>query len=46
MCTCGWCVMAEPQVCNTEVMAILAPKCFGSAAMVSMVSAEALNSRS
>ena len=38
--------MAEPQVCSTEVMAILAPRCLGSAAIVSMVSAEALNSRS
>ncbi len=38
--------MAEPQVCSTAVMAILAPRCLGSAAMVSIVSAEALNSRS
>ena len=38
--------MAEPQVCSTEVMAMLAPRCFGSAAIVSSVSAEALNSRS
>jgi hypothetical protein len=27
---------AEPQVCSTEVMPILAPGCFGSAAIVSM----------
>ena len=38
--------MAEPQVCNTEVMPILAPRCFGSAAIVSIVSDEALNRRS
>jgi len=38
--------MAEPQVCSTEVMPILAPRCFGSAAIVSMVSAETLNKRS
>ncbi len=37
--------MAEPQVCSTEVMAILAPKCFGSAAIVVSVPAEALNRR-
>jgi hypothetical protein len=38
--------MAEPQVWSTAVMPILAPKCLGSAAMVSMVSAAALNNRS
>ena len=38
--------MAEPQLCSTEVTPILAPKCLGSAAIVSMVSAETLNSRS
>ena len=38
--------MAEPQVCSTEVMAMRAPRCLGSAAIVSMVSADALNSRS
>jgi hypothetical protein len=38
--------MAEPQVCSTEVMPILAPKCFGSAAIVNIVSAETLNRRS
>ena len=27
--------MAEPQVWSTDVMAIFAPKCFGSAAIVS-----------
>jgi hypothetical protein len=37
--------MAEPQVCSTAVMAILAPRCLGSAAMVSMVSAAALKRR-
>jgi hypothetical protein len=46
MCTCGWWVMAEPQLCNTDVMPMRAPRCFGSAAMVSIVSDEALNSRS
>ena len=34
------------QVCSTEVMAMRAPRCFGSAAIASIVSAEALNSRS
>ena len=46
MCTWGWCVMAEPQVCSTEVKPIFAPRRFGSAAIVSSVSALALNSRS
>ena len=32
MCTWGWWVMAEPQVCSTAVMPILAPRCLGSAA--------------
>ena len=31
--------MADPQVCNTEVIPTLAPRCLGSAAMVSTVSA-------
>jgi hypothetical protein len=43
MCTCGWFVMAEPQVCGTVVMA---PRCLRSPAMVRVVSADALNSRS
>jgi hypothetical protein len=38
--------MAEPQVWSTAVMPMRAPRCFGSAAMVSMVSDAALNSRS
>ena len=38
--------MEEPQVWSTEVMPILAPRCLGSAAIVSMVSAETLNKRS
>jgi hypothetical protein len=38
--------MAEPQVCSTDVMAILAPSRLGSAAIVSVVSADALNTRS
>ena len=46
MCTCGWWVMAEPHVCKTEVMPMRAPRCFGSAAMVSVVSALALMRRS
>jgi len=36
-------VIAEPQVCKTERIPMRAPRCLGSAAMVSMVSAEALN---
>jgi len=32
--------MAEPQLCNTDVMPMRAPRCFGSAAMVSIVSDE------
>src|SRR6202040_4015495 len=43
MWTCGWWVSAEPQVCKTERIPMRAPRCLGSAAMVSMVSAEALN---
>ena len=46
MWTCGWCVIAEPQVCSTLVSPIRAPRCLGSAAMVVRVSAAALNSRS
>jgi hypothetical protein len=38
--------MAEPQVWSTAVMPIRAPRCFGSAAIVSSVSDEALNSAS
>ncbi len=44
--TCGWWVMADPHVWSTEVMPMRAPRCFGSAAMVSVVSALALSSRS
>ena len=36
----------DPQVCKTAVMPIRAPRCLGSAAMVSIVSAAARNSRS
>ena len=36
MWTCGWWVSAEPQVCSTAVMPIRAPRCLGSAAIVSM----------
>ena len=46
MCTWGWCVIAEPQVCSTAVMPILAPRCLASAAIASVVSAAALNNRS
>ncbi len=42
--TCGWGVSAEPQVCNTSVAPICAPRCFRSAAMVSKVSAATSNS--
>ena len=38
--------MAEPQVCSTEVKPMRAPRCLGSAAIVRMVSEEALNRRS
>ena len=34
------------KLCSTEMMPIRAPKCFGSAATVSIVSAETLNKRS
>ena len=40
MCTCGWCVIVEPQVCSTEVIPILAPSRLRSAAILSIVSAE------
>jgi hypothetical protein len=43
MWTWGWWVIADPQVCKTERIPMRAPRCLGSAAMVSMVSAEALN---
>ena len=46
MCTCGWWVSADPHVWSTAVMPIRAPRCLGSAAMVSIVSDAALNSRS
>src|ERR1700719_4144121 len=46
MWTCGWWVSADPQVCSTEVTPIRAPRCLGSAAIVIIVSAEALNIRS
>ena len=37
---------AEPQVCNTVVIPMRAPRYLGSAAIVISVSADALNSRS
>src|SRR5215470_11507576 len=37
---------AEPQVCSTAVMPMRAPRCLGSAAMMRIVSADALNRRS
>src|SRR2546426_9468230 len=46
MCTGGWWVMVEPQVWSTAVMPMRAPRRLGSAAIVSTVSAAALNSRS
>ena len=46
MCTCGWWVSAEPQVWKTDMKPMRAPRCLGSAAIVSSVSAEALNRRS
>src|SRR6195256_1657008 len=46
MWTCGWWVSADPQVCSTKVTPIRAPRCLGSAAIVIIVSAEALNRRS
>jgi hypothetical protein len=36
----------EPQVWSTAVMPILAPRCLGSAAIASVASAAALNSKS
>ena len=36
MWTCGWWVIAEPQVWSTAVMPMRAPRCLGSAAIVSM----------
>ena len=46
ICTCGWWVIAEPQVWSTAVIPIRAPRCLGSAAIVSIVSDAARNSRS
>ena len=46
MCTWGWCVIAEPQVCSTAVTPMRAPRCLGSAAIVIVVLAAALNRRS
>src|SRR3712207_8472803 len=34
----GWCVRADPHVWSTAVIPIRAPRCFGSAAIVIMVS--------
>src|SRR6516225_9209310 len=45
ICTCGWWVSAEPQVCSTAVIPIRAPRRLGSAAMASVVSAAAFISR-
>ena len=36
----------EPQVCSTDMKPMRAPRCLGVAAILSVVSAEALNSRS
>jgi hypothetical protein len=46
MWTWGWWVSAEPHVWSTAVMPMRAPRCFGSAAIVSIVADAALNSRS
>ena len=43
---CGWWVSADPQVWSTAVMPMRAPRYFGSAAMVIIVSDAALKSRS
>ena len=43
-CTCGWWVSAEPHVCSTSVAPMLAPRCLGSAAIRSSVSAAMSNS--
>src|SRR5271163_598422 len=40
MCTCGWCVSAEPHVCSTDMKPMRAPRCLGVAAILSVVSAE------
>jgi hypothetical protein len=42
----GWCVRADPHVWSTAVIPIRAPRCFGSAAIVIMVSDAARTSRS
>src|SRR5438270_4568617 len=44
--TCGWWVIAEPQLWSTAVAPMRAPRCLGSAAIVSSVSAALRNSRS
>src|SRR5215472_15982631 len=40
---CGWWVSVDPQLCNTAVSTIRAPRCLGSAAMVIRVSAATLS---
>ena len=45
-CICGWCVSAEPHVCSTDMKPMRAPRCRRVAAILSVVSADALNSRS
>src|SRR5205823_4984045 len=37
---CGWWVIAEPQLWSTAVKPMRAPRCLGSAAMVSSLSAQ------
>src|SRR5215469_6165228 len=44
--TCGWWVIAEPQLWSTAVAPMRAPRCLGSAAIVISVSAAVRNSRS
>lgn len=42
----GWCVIADPHVWSTAVVPMRAPRCWGSAAIVIIVSDAARNSRS
>src|SRR5258707_4801499 len=43
MCTWGWWVMVEPQLLSTAVMPVQAPRCLGSAAVVSTGRASAID---
>src|SRR5271165_4893427 len=46
MWTCGWWVIAEPQLWSTAMAPMRAPRCLGSAAIVNNVSAAVRNKRS